>query len=56
MKFKCYGTQTLILSMHLEVEASSKDEARKIFDVETANLDDWDTVDELDYDIEINEV
>jgi hypothetical protein len=41
--------------MELEIEASSKDEARKIFDAETVNLDDWDIDEEHDYSVEINE-
>jgi hypothetical protein len=55
MKYKCYGTQTLTLSMELEIEASSKDEARKIFDAESMSLDGWDVDEEHDYNIEINE-
>ncbi len=56
MKYKCSATQTLILSIESDIEAESKEDARQLFNIESMILDDWDIVDEIDYDVEIEEV
>jgi hypothetical protein len=56
MKYKCSATQTLTLLSELDIEAESKQDARKKFDDESMSLDDWDIVDIFSYNVEIEEV